>query len=156
MIHTNFQPHLKNAFEMFWLWQQSPMGLVGLINLDNEFGLAAFWKESSETSTSTVGSSSTSFYYYNAVRAFQMRNGGLVKNCSLPQLSLTVLFPMYHTHTHQMPPFPFTLLYRSFKRYRSRDLATAMYHLFVETWKIAKLRIIINCRAASPLKREKL
>ena len=90
---------------MFWLWQQSPMGLVGLINLDNEFGLAAFWKESSETSTSTVGSSSTSFYYYNAVRAFQMRNGGLVKNCSLPQLSLTVLFPMYHTHT-KCPPFP--------------------------------------------------
>ena len=93
---------------MFWLWQIVPWAFYfsgRLINLDNEFGLAAFWKESSETSTSTVGSSSTSLYYYNAVRAFQMRNGGLVKNCSLPQLSLTVLFPMYHTHT-KCPPFP--------------------------------------------------
>ena len=123
---------------MFWLWQQSPMGLVGLINLDNEFGL---WKESSENFDFD---GSTGFYYYNAVRAFQMRNGGLVKNCSLPQLSLTVLFPMYHT----CPPFP---SHYCIEVSKGTEVEIWLQRCIIYLWKLEKspkLRIIINCRAS--------
>ena len=97
MIHTNFQPHLKNAFEMFWLWQQSPMGLVGLINLDNEFGL---WKESSETSTSTAARAFTTTMLLELSRWEMV---GWWKIAAFP----SSLFPMYHIHTHHPnAPFP--------------------------------------------------